>query len=393
MKIIWIHRVEVDGGTHITTWRETYKHLRAKHDIHYIFPYEKEEKGFSEQITYVPPVNMPYIKRLAYMIISFIKFIRLNREVSPDLVVLDIWSFYFSVLYLFSKNKPKIILDHRTAIYNEKIGTKYNLLNNGLKLLTHFALYYNRKFHDGATYISEGLFRQFQDDLKVKLHPVRHIWPSGVDAEMFKPLAEKKHDLPFSLFFHGGLTPNRGLAEMVEAMALLKQQNMNVRFTIAGAGKQEEYLKNKARELNVEKLIDFMGLQSYATIPALISKADLCMLTYPIIDYWEGNVPIKILEYMAMEKVVLCSELKVFRNITESSCCAIFIKDNHPESIAAGVISAIAKKEQLPEWGKPGRKIVESRFTWEAISAGLHGFFCSLVQNKKLSGQNSLIHG
>lgn len=394
MKIIWIHRVEVDGGTHITTWRETYKHLKEKHDIHYIFPYEKEKKGFSEQITYVPMVSVPYSKRLIYIISSFIKFIALSRKVQPDLVILDIWSFFFSIAYLFSSKKPKIILDHRTAIYNEKYGEKYKYLNSGLKILSRLALKFNRKFHDGATYISEGLFHQLQDDLKIKLHPVRHIWPSGVDLEMFQPIHNKKEEETFSLFFHGGLTPNRGLAEMVEAMALLKQQNMNVKFWIAGTGRYQEHLQNKAKELEVEELIDFMGLQSYAAIPTLISEADLCLLTYPIIDYWEGNVPIKILEYMAMEKVLLCSELKVFRNITESSPCAIFIKDNHPQSIAAGVMQAYARKDQLPAWGKTGREIVERRFTWEAISDGMDDFFASLVPGKKVVyRENVLNHG
>src|SRR5690606_33468415 len=123
------------------------------------------------------------------------------------------------------------------------------------------------------------------------------------------------------------------------------------------------------------------------------SEADLCMLTYPVIDYWEGNVPIKILEYMAMEKVVLCSELKVFRNITESAPCAIFIDDNQPAKIAAGVTKAMAHKEHFSKWGKSGREIVDRRFTWAAVAAGLHTFFCSLEQDKNVfSKQNTLIH-
>ncbi len=381
MKIIWIYRVEVDGGTHITTWRETHKYLQEHHDIHYIFPYEKEKKGFTNNISYVPSVNVPYMKRLLYIIGAFRKFITLNRNVKAEVVVLDIWSFFYSIIFLFRKNKPKVILDHRTAIYNEKIGGKYKYLNLGLRMLTKFALYYNRKFHDGATYISEGLYRQFQNDLKVKLHPVYHIWPSGVDEKMFSPLPKTDPDQTFSLFFHGGLTPNRGLAQMIEAMALLRQRGLVVKFTIVGIGKYEEYLKERTRDLNLEDCVRFMGLQKFADMPAFISQADLCMLTYPIIDYWEGNVPIKILEYMAMEKVVLCSELKVFRNITESGRCAFFVKDNQPENIAEGVVNALSDKESFPERGKSGRKIVEKRFTWKAISQGLHSFFCSLAEN------------
>ncbi len=381
MKIIWIYKVEVDNGTHITTWRETYKHLKNDHDIHYLFPYDKVKRGFCSQITYIKTFNLPYIKRLTYLINSFIEFVKINKKVKADLVILDVWSFFFSVIYIFRKKKPIVILDHRTAIHNETTNTANSFSNKFLLFFTKAAVWYNRKYQDGVSYISEGLHRQLQNDVKVKLHPDYHIWPSGVDTELFQSTTVAEVPGPdkpvFSVFFHGGLTPNRGLVEIIEAIALLKEHNLPVTFTIIGAGKYLDTLQDSAKSLKVTDQVSFLGLQPYETIPGLIQQADLCMLAYPLLEYWEGNVPLKILEYMAMEKVVLCSELRVFRNITESANCAVFVKDNDPANIAEGIKYAMENRRKLSLWGKEGREIVERRFTWKAISEGLNEFFSS----------------
>jgi glycosyltransferase involved in cell wall biosynthesis len=157
-------------------------------------------------------------------------------------------------------------------------------------------------------------------------------------------------------------------------VGILKEQDIYVEFVLIGGGELQESLKNLAHELAIDDRVHFVGYQPYDKIPEFISQADLCLLSYPLLQFWEGNVPIKILEYMAMEKAVLCSELKVFRNITESKKCAIFVDDNVPENIADGIKYALDHQINLPEWGKLGREIVEQRFTWKAIADDIDYF-------------------
>jgi glycosyltransferase involved in cell wall biosynthesis len=98
------------------------------------------------------------------------------------------------------------------------------------------------------------------------------------------------------------------------------------------------------------------------------------MMPYPISEYWEGNVPIKILEYMAMEKVVLCTNLVAFRTITRGASCAHIIPDNSPERIAAALESLYLQRARLPQWGQAGREIVKTGYTWQAIASDISAF-------------------
>lgn len=378
MKIIWIYRVYVDEAAHITTWRETHRHLQEKHDIHYIFPYQKEKTSFSSQTSFVSSVKTPYIRRFTYIINSYLQFVRLYDKVEPDLVIVDHWSYFFSVVRLWKKKKAKVILDNRKPLHNNNSNAP-SIRRSLLLLLSKVILNYNRKHHQGITYISAGLRQQLIEEVRVPLHTNYLIWPSGVNLELFNPsYAVTANHRPFTLFFHGAMTPNRGLMEVVQAVGLLKNQGIYVEFMILGGGGLLQPLQKLSKELGVEDRVHFMGFHPFDKIPEFITKADLCMLSYPLLDFWEGNVPIKILEYMAMEKVVLCSELKIFRNITESQKCAVFIEDNTPEKIAEGIRYALDNRKNLPAWGKLGREIVERRFSWKSIADNIDHYITDL---------------
>ena len=244
-------------------------------------------------------------------------------------------------------------MDNRKPLHNNHSNAA-SMRRSAFLKLSEIILNYNRKHHEGITYISEGLRQQFIEQVGVPLHPNYLIWPSGVNLELFNPcqIAPSDEQRPFTLFFHGAMTPNRGLKEAIQAVGILKNQDIYVEFVMVGGGALEEPLKNLSKELGIEDRVHFAGYQPFDKVPEFIAKADLCMLSYPLLDFWEGNVPIKILEYMGMEKALLCSELRIFRNITESKKCAIFVDDNDPEKVAEGIKYALDNREHLPAWGK-----------------------------------------
>ncbi len=383
MKIIWIYRVLADGHTHITTWRETYRHLRAKHEIHYIFPYEKVPKSFADHAILIKKVKWSGVAFVHYLLHAIVAFIQLNRTVQPDVVILDQFSALFSIIYAFRRNRPVIILDLRQAKYsNEGKWFAGRMLRGYTRLILRF----NRRYQDGISYISEGLRQQILKDMQMPLNDNYLIWPSGVDPAIFAPpnarAADQQHK-GFELFFHGSVTHDRGLAETIAALAMVRDRGLAMRFTIVGDGAYLSVLKSQAAKLGVDHLIDFKPLVPFDEIPALIAGADVCMMPYPISDYWEGNVPIKMLEYMAMEKVVLCTDLQAFRKITRSSSCARIIPDNAPETIAGALADLYSHRDRLSEWGQVGREIVKADYTWQAIAQHIDEFVEHTAMRRK----------
>lgn len=382
MNIIWLYRVDADIKGHITTWRETHRYLSEQHDIHYIFPYSKEKLSFSENTVFVETIRLPYLRRLSLIVNSFVRFCSLSKKVQPDIVIVDIWSFFFSLLYAFRKDRPKFMLDIRTSEFNMQ-SNQDSLKAMLLRKYSALAVRFNAKHHDGITFISDVMREQFEALPGARIHANYAIWPSGVNTELFNPGVAGDARAPretYTLFFHGSLTPNRGLAEAVRALALLRAEGVSVRFKVVGGGAYLDRLQVLAAELKLEDAVEFAGYADYARIPALIADADLCILTYPKLGYWEANVPLKILEYMAMRKPVLCTRLRVFEDMTEAGPFAVFIDDNSPWHIADGINYAMNNQTVLAAHGEQAREIVQRRYTWEAISRHLDEFLNRTAQ-------------
>jgi glycosyltransferase involved in cell wall biosynthesis len=87
-------------------------------------------------------------------------------------------------------------------------------------------------------------------------------------------------------------------------------------------------------------------------------------MAYPNIEYWNNNNPIKLLEYLALGKVVICSDIWTFRNVMKNSKCCCYIKNNDPKNIAAGITYCYENRDKLKTWGREGVEIVSGRFTW-----------------------------
>lgn len=380
MKIIWIYRVLADGNTHITTWRETYRHLKRRHEIHYIFPYKSEPRCFADHAVLIEKKRIPVISFLHFLFASFMALRRLNRSLRPDVIVLDQFTAFFALPMLVSRRRPALVLDLRQAKYSNEARWFSGTL---FRLYTRWVLKFNRRYQDGISFISEGLRAQLLRDMSMPLHPNYLVWPSGVDPQLFDPRAVPTptlHGKSLRLFFHGSVTDDRGLAETVRALALLQASNVDATFTVVGDGSYLPSLKRLADELGVADRMEFHELVPYEQVPALIATADVCMMAYPINDYWEGNVPIKILEYLAMEKMVLCTRLNALKTIVGDAPCACFIESNDPERIAAALRELNQNRDSLAERGRSGRELVRARYSWEAISADIDRFLTDTVQ-------------
>jgi glycosyltransferase involved in cell wall biosynthesis len=377
-----MYRVNADAKTHITTWRETHRHLRDRHRIHYLFAYKKRPECFTSDSTLIRKVPISGVSFMHFFLASFAAFLRLQRSFAPDLIVCDQYSILYTLPLFLRRRRPALVLDLRHASYSNTAAWQGG---TALRCYTRWILKLNRRFHDGITYISESLRQQLLTDMQMPLHPRHLIWPSGVDPDIFSPAqvrSPRDASADFNLFFHGSVTDGRGLAETISALPMLRERGVPAVFTIVGDGAFLPFLKDLARSLAVEAHVRFVEPVPYDEIPALIERADVCMMPYPTTEFWEGNVPIKLLEYMAMQKVVLTTPVKAFRAITRDCGCAHVVDSNEPANIAAGIEHLYVQRDRLADWGAAGREIVREHYTWRAIADDLDRFFSAVARDR-----------
>lgn len=103
-------------------------------------------------------------------------------------------------------------------------------------------------------------------------------------------------DEPFKILFMGVLIQRKGVADLLKAAKLLKDEKKaeNVKFIIAGSGAEEESLKNMSKELGLDNCVNFVGWADGEQKKNLYETCQMLVLP----SYNEG-LPMSILEAMS----------------------------------------------------------------------------------------------
>jgi glycosyltransferase involved in cell wall biosynthesis len=325
------------------------------------------------------------ISPIMYAIVLFL-FLPFSALISKqDRIIIEYDISVLSSLFplLISRiRKTKLILDIR-SIPVEMAGFRGFL--HSLKFSV--AVLVAKKFFDGITILTPSM----KDDLcsKFNLNPRKvGVWTSGVSQNMFDPQKLKSEsaqlktklglDGRFVVFYHGILTATRGLQETVEAMKKLRVKYSNITFFLLGSGPIASDLKTLVVEKNLQDAVIIHDAVEQSSVPKFIGMCDVGIVPLPYHAFWRFQSPLKLLEYLSMEKTVIVSDITAHRSIIGDRKCGIYISNVEPDEISKAIEYAYNNWEQLEEWGRIGRKIIKEEYTWEEVSKDLERYLISL---------------
>lgn len=123
-----------------------------------------------------------------------------------------------------------------------------------------------------------------------------------IDTSKYHPFPrDSRSNGQLHLLFLGALIKNKGVYDILDCLARLQQQGLNMRLTLAG-DRELAKVRLHAQQSGVEDLIDLPGWVSEATKLELLRNSDLLLLP----SYKEG-LPLCVLEAMAVGLPVVCS--------------------------------------------------------------------------------------
>jgi glycosyltransferase involved in cell wall biosynthesis len=214
------------------------------------------------------------------------------------------------------------------------------------------------------------------------------ILSTGVNIGLFNPEnctsdgIELKRKLglsnKFVVFYHGVFTATRGLKEAVESMKILRSKYPNVVVFLLGTGSMVFTLKHVVQDEGLHESVIVHDPVDYAEVPKFIAMSDVCIVPLPDHPYWRSQCPLKLLEYLAMEKAVIVTDIPAHRLVIGEEKCGIYISSVTPSEIAKSIVYAYHNKEKLAEWGKSGRAIVDKKYTWEKVARDLDSYLSSI---------------
>jgi len=338
------------------------------------------------RIVSVPLRYVPLLSSVMYAIILWF-FLPVYVIVSkPDFIMFEPdFTIFSSIpgLIVSRFSRVKFVLDVRsTPVDIGFLGLKQNLLFTASVLLA-------KKLFDGMTIITSLMQKEVCSKFNIDPNEVG-VWTSGVSTKLFDPencisdSKELKRKLgltgKFVVFYHGAIGLTRGLTETIEGIRILSHKHPTIVFFLLGSG------YNVTMRL-IRDLIYKEGLQenvmihdpvNQSEVPKFIGMSDICIVPLPDHPFWRSQSPLKLLEYLAMGKVVVLSAIPAHRVVIGKAKCGIYISSVKPIEIAKALEYAYSNKEALEGWGKMGRKIVEEEYTWEKVARDLEDYLLSI---------------
>jgi glycosyltransferase involved in cell wall biosynthesis len=136
-------------------------------------------------------------------------------------------------------------------------------------------------------------------------------WPHTITPNSFSPKTLPSDRDTWKILYVGAVRETKGIGDVIEAISQLKAKEQEIELKVAGQGDIESF-KNKARRLQLEDRVEFLGLVPNKTIVPLMREADLVLVPSRY-EYPEG-FPMTIYEALCSRTPIVASDHPMFRD-------------------------------------------------------------------------------
>ena len=166
--------------------------------------------------------------------------------------------------------------------------------------------------------------------------------------------------------FIGNLAPWQGVNILIESAFLLFPNQL--KFLIVGEGFLKDSLIKRVSNSEYKEKFIFTGMINYEEIPILINIADICVA--PFISRRNritGVSPIKVFEYMACGKPVICSRIEGLEFVEVEGVGRLIVPEDIID-LREGLLDLMKNPQKRVNMGNNGFKIAREKFDWELKS-------------------------
>ena len=386
--LIWVSFLILDIHLHKTSRIEILDNLSKRGYNVYLIAVSSKRKYINKyknvNIITTPIRCIPIISQIIFASVIFFMLPYYILKLNPDYIVTEpgpsIFGFiHFPVLYHF--RNFKIILDIRSHPV-----TALEFKGYVRTLFFNISVIYSKQFFNGITIITNSMKMYICDKFNINSNFIG-VWTSGVSLNLFDPKKHLKESIylrqkfgfnnKFIVFYHGNIGINRGIMEWIKSIKLI-DENINIVYFILGEGHALPKIKHYVEKNGFQDRIFIHNPVDYDDVPKYIAMSNIGILTLPDIFDWRYQCPLKLLEYLSMQKAVILTDIESHREIVNKNKCVILIKTINEKEIAKAIMHAYEHQMYFNKMGLDGRKIVEERYSWEKIAKDFDDYVSNL---------------
>lgn len=208
-----------------------------------------------------------------------------------------------------------------------------------------------------------------------KMNPEKvYVVRSGPKLDRLKILPPDetiKKDKKFMVGYVGVIGQQEGIDYLIEAARFIKEDlNRNdIFWGIVGGGPYLEEIKLKAKEKNLDDIIEFTGRVSDEILLKYLNTADICVNPDEYNEMNDLSTMNKVLEYMALGKPQVQFDLKEGKySAAEAS---LYAEKNNAKDLAEKILYLLDNPDKREQMSKIGKERIENELNWDKTKLNL----------------------
>ena len=179
-------------------------------------------------------------------------------------------------------------------------------------------------------------------------------------------LREKTKDRQ-TVVYVGHVLRVRGLELMLEAAQCMQAQGSGAKWVLIGPSRQadEEWLRKEVRHRGLSN-IHYLGVLPHKEALQHILSADVCVCPFKKTEGTEYIYPIKVLEYMALGKAIVATDLQGIRRLIQHGESGLLFPDGDARAFYEAVAQLLQNRELRLQMGNKARERARA-FDWKSI--------------------------
>jgi len=194
----------------------------------------------------------------------------------------------------------------------------------------------------------------------------------GLDTSEWTPADARPDDGTLRILNVGRLAPVKGQAVLVDAIARLRDDGVDVRCTVAGAGPERPPLERQIADADLGDRVTLAGAVGQDAIRELYAAADVFCL-----PSFRESLPVVLMEALAMELPVVATRIMGVPELVEDELSGLLVSPGRADELAAALARLAQDPELRRRLGRAGRAAVVRDYELSRLAADMRDAFAA----------------
>jgi glycosyltransferase involved in cell wall biosynthesis len=183
--------------------------------------------------------------------------------------------------------------------------------------------------------------------------------------------------------FAGRLVEEKGVDDLLEAVALLARDHPDATALVLGEGQDRAVFEARAAALGVGSRVTFGGWAAPSSVAAALSAADVVAApSKRAPDGWVEAQGLTVVEAMAVGTPVVATRSGGVGDAVVDGETGLLVDEGSPVALAAAIARLATDRELAGRCAAAGRQVAVERYSREATASAFSDLFDGLLERR-----------